>query len=129
MQPPHFSVTVWWVVAIAVTVFFLVFMVTLMPTPKGKRSVCVVPVAGAAYVVADAVAPGGSLDTSLPAYAVGLFAIPMMFVGHRKRVRWAALDGERNGEMPGNRKFGALMAVQVVVVVLTAYALGFWLIM
>lgn len=125
MQPPAVPLNVWWGVAVAATVIFLVFFIPLMPNRRYRIQISLAPVIGIVFVVVASLVKHFGLEVLLPLYSSVILAFPLGFLGHRKELRERIQLMARDGERPEN---GLSMGTQfqLVVVIGIAVSFGAW---
>lgn len=96
-DPPHLSLTTWWLVAYAATAVCLAVCVPIMPTPHAKKCMTLVP--AAAVFIALAMRMRTHLDMAgmLCVYSSTVLIAPLGMAGRRKDVHKMASDARLFG--------------------------------
>ncbi|MEV0368902.1 hypothetical protein AB0I10_03610 [Streptomyces sp. NPDC050636] len=129
MHAPHISESVWWIIAVITTVLFLVVWLPMMPTPRSRNQIALVPLVGIGFLTALGKLRGHGLGELLAIYSTVVLALILGAIGRRADMRIAVQQGEdplgtsASKAAPANKR----LTVQLSAAFAVAFALWAWL--
>ncbi|MEU7177998.1 hypothetical protein ACWIG3_11555 [Streptomyces celluloflavus] len=129
MHAPHISANIWWITAIITTILFLAVWLPMMPTPRSRYQIALIPLAGIVFLPALGNLRGHDIGELLSIYSTVVLAMILGVIGRRADMRVAVKQGEDplgtsvSKVAPANKR----LTVQLSVAFVAAFALWAWL--